>query len=384
MGNHRATRETRVMITSGGGPGVWGLLAALRHLPNRDTTLVVSDPDTNLTLGTALADIRVRLPLAADPAYVDCLLETCRHQAVDVLIPVYDGELLAVTRRRAEFNAVGTRVLLPPTDVVAACLDKRAMATALRDTDFLPQSTCATTPDELAQAFDDLGYPRRMLCIKPTTLAGGRGFHIIDAAGESFIDRVTAKPGARRCTAEEFLNLRRQGPERFPLIVAEYCPGEELGIDLLAEDGRPIEMVVRRKGGAMLHGNPSRIVFAEQPGEREWTTRLAREMNLSGLVIIDARYDLAGQLRLLEVNPRPGAYIGMTCARVHLLAWAIDRLLGEEVEPHEYAGNPGLNLGLRVFADMLIGENECMVLPAAGQAIEENSDACCVPRGTSG
>jgi len=346
----------RILITSGGGPGVWGLLYALRHLPRRDAIVVVHDPDPFETLGTKLADESVRLPPAADPSYVEELLRYCRRTGVDVLIPVYDGELLAVAERADEFREGSTQVLLPPADIVRLCVNKWQTYERLAGTALLPQHALARSQDETSAAIARLGYPVRVLCVRPVDQTGGRGLHILDADVDDFRTRMFGKPGPVRCTADEFLALRAKGPADFPLIVSEYLEGEELGVDLLADQGRVIEMVVRRKWGPLVHGNPTRIAFRERAGERRWVRHLAAALGLDGLFAIDARYDAEGILKLLEVNARPGAYLGMTCTRIHLLAWAIDRLLGaENADRRTYYAEQPPAAAMRVFADVMTG-----------------------------
>ncbi|TWT45337.1 carbamoyl phosphate synthase-like protein [Phycisphaerae bacterium RAS1] len=353
---------TRVMITSGGGPGVWGLLHALRRGDGR-FQVIVQDCDADDTPGTVLGDERVHLPPACDPSYVERLLEHCGAARVDVLIPVFDGELAAIAAARGDFNAAGTRVLLPPIDVVRTCVDKWATHERLEATPFLPRHRRVETLEETRDAIGGLGYPAQLLCIRPTNLAGGRGVHVLDAAVDAFAERLLSKPGVQRCTAEEFLELRARGPERFRLIVSEFLPGDELGIDLLAAEGRVCELVTRRKCGAMHSGNPMRMDFIEAPAARAWIARLCRELRLDGLVNVDARYDAAGVLRLIEINPRPSACIGMSAARVNLLEWAIDRLLGEECDDTAAYSqeNPPQRI-VRALADIAVRGSEGEVL----------------------
>jgi carbamoyl-phosphate synthase large subunit len=331
-----ADRKLRVMITSGGGPGVWGLLYALRTLPGRRAHVIVQDPDPAETLGTLLADERACLPPAADATYIDRLLEHCRGRGVDVLVPVYDGELTAIARRRADFADAGVTLLLPPTEVVTSCADKWSLHERLAGGDLLPPHRLVRTMRETAEAIEQLGYPQQRLCVRPINLAGGRGVHFLDPTADRFAQQMLAKPGPIICTASDFLDMRRGGPTEFPLVIAEFLPGDDLGIDLLADSGRVVEMVVRRKGGALHAGNPMRMDFAQRPGEREWVARLSATLGLSGLVNVDARYDERGTLRLLEINPRPSACIGMSCAVVHLLGWAIDRALSEKCDASRY------------------------------------------------
>lgn len=385
----------RVMITSGGGPGVWGLLYALRRLPGRRTTLLVSDPADIPTLGTACADESLRLPPAADPEYLPTLLRTCRTRRVDVLIPVFDGELLPIAQNVREFTAIGTRVLLPPADVVRRCADKWATHAALAQTDLLPKHRLVRSTDETAMAIQELGYPDVRLCVRPTASAGSRGFHVLDANRDLFAEHMLRKPGERRLTADEFLAIRRSGPADFPLIVSEFLEGEELGVDLLADHGEVLEMTIRRKGGPQIHGNWTHIRFAEHAGERSWIERAARELQLDGLVCIDARYrggptsaaeDHTRELFLLEVNARPGAYIGASCTRLHLLGWAIDRLLRKTpLRRRDYLGATSAeSLALRAFGDVIVQYGEARPLPIAAADSansQEISDARAVPCG---
>lgn len=377
------------MITSGGGPGVWGLLHALRRLPGRRTALHVSDPSSGPTLGTALADRPLRLPEARSAGYLPALLETCRTLRIDVLIPVYDGELLLVAQHVRDFEQTGTRVLLPPAAVVAVCTDKRRTHALLADSGLLPKHEIAATAADLARAIERLGYPQRRLCVRPCNLAGSRGFHVLDAACDPFAERMLSKPGAPRCTAEELLQIRRAGPADFSLIVSELLEGEELGIDVLADRGRVLEAVVRRKAGPLVHGNWTQITFATSPAEREWVARVVQRLQLDGLLCIDARYRAgcddrsARELFLLEVNARPGAYIGLTCARRHLLALAIDRLLADQALPDTaYDGRPD-RVALRVFADLFTGDLEPGLLSPLPET-EECSDARAMPGSAPG
>lgn len=362
---------TRIMFTSGGGPGAWGLLAALRSMPGRAVAVFAQDPDDGDTLGCALADQRAMLPPASAADYCDLLLTYCRRHAIDVLIPVYDGELVQIARRRQEFEAGGTAVLLPPERLVTLCVDKAALHTHLAGTAFVSDFVVAHTAAELGSAVAALGYPRRRLCVKPVNLAGGRGVHVLDAATDTFRERLLARPGVLRCTAEEFAAVRAAGPERFDLLITEYLPGDELGIDLLARDGEVIECVVRRKGGSTFSGNPMRMEFRDLPSERRWICDLAEQLRLTGLLNIDARYDDGQRLRLLEINPRPSACIGMSCTRVHLLGWAVDLLLGDRAnDPRRYYARTPPSRAMRALADVVFaGDAGRITSPGAAREL---------------
>jgi len=357
----------RIMITSGGGPGVWGLLSALRTLagisPQCDTILIVNDPSDQLTLGTGLADIAVRLPDARENTYCDALTSICSEQNVDVLIPVYDGELTKVVELRDELAAAGTAVLLPSRDVVYTCVDKIATYQRLATTRYIPPFAIADTLAETRCALEALQCQNNTLCIRPATSAGSRGLHIVSPQQPGFDQRMQNRLGCATCTPAEFLQWRAAGPDRYPLLITEFLPGDELGIDLLADEGHVVDLCIRHKGTNHPHHNPRAITFLDDDDVTAWVMKLAQTLHLSALTAIDAKYNADGELKLLEVNARPGAYIGMSCARRHLLARAIDLLLGIEREPTCYVMNPHLTGGLRVFADATIAGNTLSILP---------------------
>ena len=363
------------MITSGGGPGVWGLLHALRTLPGRSATVIVQDPDPQPTFGTQLGDEAANLPPASDSTYVDCLIQFCRRRRVDLLIPVFDGELAAIGRRREELERIGTTVLLPPTDLVETCGNKWRLHARLAGTEFLPEHRLVTTPKQTQDAIDQLGYPRRRLCVRPVDLAGGRGLHFLDSEPNRFELRLLGKPGPIRCTAAEFMETRLCGPHDFPLVISEYLPGDDLGIDLLADDGEVIELVIRRKRGPLFHGNPMRFDFAQRDGERDWVASLANELKLSGLMCIDARYDEQDRLRLVEINPRPSACIGLSCARIHLPAWAIDLALQDRpIDPASYYADEPAEAAVRALAEVAIGPGRSRLLSPEPRRLTEIED----------
>lgn len=221
--------------------------------------------------------------------------------------------------------------------------------------------------EELQDAIESLGYPREILCVRPHFGTGGRGIHLLDSQSADKVRQFRSKPGPWRGTADAFVEWYRVAGDDYPLLVTAFLPGVELGIDVLANDGRVDALVVRQKGGAVRDGNPERITFVEDDAVTRWTSELADRLSLSGLVSIDARYDAAGVLRLLEVNPRPGAYIGMSCRRLHLLAMALDRLLDQPQPLAAYVPAEPATGGLRFFADgVTVGSTFEVLNPTAG------------------
>jgi carbamoyl-phosphate synthase large subunit len=100
----------RVLVTGCGGPSG---ISILRAMVGEPVTMLAGDIDP-FAAGLYLVDPTRRsiLPRGDDPRFADQLLERCRRETVNVVIPTVDTELLPLARRRAEFAEAGTTLVL--------------------------------------------------------------------------------------------------------------------------------------------------------------------------------------------------------------------------------------------------------------------------------
>lgn len=61
----------------------------------------------------------------SDSQYIPSLLEICKRESIDCLIPTIDTDLLLLAEHKELFEAQGTRVLISAPDKVKICRDKR-------------------------------------------------------------------------------------------------------------------------------------------------------------------------------------------------------------------------------------------------------------------
>ena len=60
--------------------------------------------------------------------YIPQLLEICKKDNIDLLIPTIDTDLLVLSEHRVEFEEIGTRVLISSPDKISICRDKNYTA----------------------------------------------------------------------------------------------------------------------------------------------------------------------------------------------------------------------------------------------------------------
>ena len=121
----------RVLVTGVGGPSGISILRAHGRRARDDARRATSTRSPPASTSSTPAR-RSILPRGDDPRFTDHLLEQCRRDAVDVVIPTVDSELLPLARRRAEFADAGTTLVLASVETLETCLDKWALAERCR------------------------------------------------------------------------------------------------------------------------------------------------------------------------------------------------------------------------------------------------------------
>jgi carbamoyl-phosphate synthase large subunit len=362
--NHPLT----VLMTCGSGPGAIGHINALRQNRFAPARVIIGDVSPDGNAGFLLADGRVALPLANEPDLIDRLAALCRTNRIDVLWPVFDGELEPLAGSRQRFESEGIKLLLADQGTVQLCLDKHTFHEHLVETGLALPFRCVRSTDDLRIAAKEFGYPDRCVAIKPNRGAGGRGFHILDARCEHTDGFFSEKPDSTRCTLETAAAaVRKRGEDNTsPLLVTPFVDGPEYGCDALADAGRVIAAVTREKLPPIREGMHTRIVVGEDPDVLYVVDRLVSELRADGLLSVDLRADDQGRLWVLEVNPRAGAYLGMACERIDLLGMALARLFGMRPGAADYRRSFDRIVGLRYWADMILADGATLEVQARG------------------
>lgn len=120
------------------------------------------------------------------------------------------------------------------------------------------------------------GAPRLPIVIKPTTMAGGRGVHVLRSAGDL--------ARARHLTYS-------------PILAQPYVDGTDVGLSAFCRGGQIVASVVHRRQA----GN---CIFTTNAELLELTARILRQVNYDGVANFDARLDRSGLIHMLECNPR--------------------------------------------------------------------------------
>jgi len=257
--------------------------------------------------------------------YIAYCLTIIRRHNVRVFVP---GKMVeAVARERERFESEGVRLLIAADAATLGLLkDKARTYEAISEISVrLPEYIRINSLAEFDAAYAELRMRHKSVCFKPTESMFGLGFRLVKEDCGSLQRLFSGDPigisleEARRCFAEV---------TRFrDVLVMQYLPGAERSVDCLAQTGKLIRCVVRRKpdvseGAQLLESHPQ----IEQA-----VSRLTSHLGLTGLYNVQFK-DNGSEPYLLEINPRMSGGMPMAClSGVVLPLWGIRLLLGTAV-----------------------------------------------------
>jgi carbamoyl-phosphate synthase large subunit len=166
------------------------------------------------------------------------VLELCRRERIDAVLPQSSFELLGLAEARGRFAQAGIAVLVAAPETVRAANDKAACFELLERAGVrVPRWRRVRGGRELTRAAAELGYPQLPVCIKPIESSGSRGFRVLDAAVDRGAQLLREKPGPLAMRLEELAELLPEvGGEE--LLVMELAEGDERTVDGIASAGR--------------------------------------------------------------------------------------------------------------------------------------------------
>ncbi len=289
---------SRVLLTGAGGAAAISFIKAVRGEP---FVIHAGDMDPNAAgLYLVPASRRHRLRAGADPQFVAHLLDLCRRNAIDVLVPTVDSELLGVASAEEAFASAGVRVLVASPQTLTLCLDKLTLLRTCGDT--VPVGRYAV----LDGAFSPEGWDFPLI-VKPRSGSGSRGIEIIGSP-------------------EQLGRHPRDGS----MLAQEFLPGEEYSVDVLAGRDGGIAAAVPRARLKVDSGIAVTAKTLHDAELEEFARRVATRVGLRYTANIQFRRNAQGTPVLLEVNARfPGTMPLTVASGVNMPLLSLRDVLGE-------------------------------------------------------
>jgi len=302
-------RQTRILVT-GAGRRV-ELLKAFRQAAlvlNRELKIYGAD-----MAGTAPAllycDETRRVAAMRDPAYISQLLEICRNDEIDLLIPTIDTDLLILSENRERFETIGTKVLISRSEMIRICRDKN-----LTSRFFVDCGLKAPMPVNDYRAYTS-GYPA---FIKPKD-------------GSSSINAFKVK---------DETELAEYAGRIDDYVIQPFVDGTEYTIDIFCDlEGNPISIVPRERMAVRAGEVLKTKICMDEKMIRE-AKRLIEVFRPCGPITVQLiREKTTGDDYYIEINPRFGGGAPLSMKAGARSAEAILKMLTSEGDEAEKAAS---------------------------------------------
>ena len=324
-------KDLSVLVTAAGNVFMPGTLACLRNNGERRIRLVGADMSDDSTI-LKMCDAAYQVPRCSNPGYIDSLLDVCKKERVDILLPIMSAELNALAANRERFEELGTAVSVSSLHALEISNNKRKLFDFMKSQEILCAAYCAVSScEELRRCATLLGYPEKKVCVKATEGSGSRGFRILSESSSRFDTFLHDKPTAGEVTLQEMIAILEEATVFPELLVMEYLPGAEYSVDLLADHGEVL-IACCRKSLRMENSIMLEAEIVENPSALALCAQVCEELKLDGNIGFDLRERSDGTPVIMECNPRITAGIPyFSIAGVNLPYLCVKKLLGEEL-----------------------------------------------------
>lgn len=324
-------RDLTVLVSACRAQFMPGLADCLKQNGERNIRIVGVDMDFDDTV-FQMVDSFYRVPEATEPTYIDRLLEICKKEKVDIILPFMSPELLPLINRLKEFEEIGVIVSVSNRQSVEVTLNKYTFYEFLKNNDLpVPKFSRIRKADDLIKACEVSGYPENAVCVKATELSGSRGIRIIKPGVSKFDILFCEKPNSFYTTLDDLLQTLKEKENMPEMMAMEYLPGMEGSVDLLAEDGKILYMAYR-ESTVNLHSIPQEAELKYNAEAYEIAEKVIKALGLTGNADLDFKNDSEGHPVLMEINPRIAATMKIFKeGGLNLPYLRIKQLIGEEL-----------------------------------------------------
>jgi carbamoylphosphate synthase large subunit len=285
---------------------------------------IIGSNENRLSVLSTICDEWYVEPAVKGNDYVDFCLDFCRDHSVNVFMP--RREMLSISRRKADFEAAGVKVMVDDYEIVDILnyKDKAYRELVRRGVSTIPEYHIVTNLAGFEEAYEDLSKKYREVCIKFVHDEGGKSYRLIDNSRRGYA--ALFKKQNTRMTYDAIHEALSERDEFSPLMVMPNLSGDEVSVDCL-NTASGLIMIPRIKNTTRVE----RLCFNEDILLK--TRELFNAVKLECPCNIQFKY-LDGVPYFLEVNTRMSGGVQMAClaSGVNIPSIAVNKLIGIEKE----------------------------------------------------
>lgn len=268
---------------------------------NVDLEIFATD-SSNTAPALAFCDKTFIAPPIKSDKYLSFLLQVCKSEGVDGLVPTIDTDLLLLAKNKSLFSSIGTTVFVANPDKVLLCRDKRL------------------TSDYFNSL--GLGAPKAVACIDE--YQGGFPAFIKPKDGSSSINAFRAN---------NMDELRSYADKMGEYVIQPFVDGTEYTVDVFCDrNGAPIYITPRIRL-AVRAGEVLKTEIRQDDGIIDEIKKLVSDFCPCGGITVQLIKDnKTGQNMYIEINPRFGGGAPLSIKAGANAAEALIKVLNGEAQ----------------------------------------------------
>jgi carbamoyl-phosphate synthase large subunit len=273
------------------------------NLPLR---ILAVDVAPEFSAACRLADASFPVPRCTAEDFIPALLEICRRESVQLVVPTIDTEVQVLAENRERFTAIGTHVSVSDPDIVRIARDK------FRSSAFLEQAGLPTPRSGSVQAVSNQPAAWRWpLILKP-------------AAGSSSIGIQLARD------IDQFRVLASQ---RADFVAQEFWEGREYTVNIFFDRSGRLRCAIPHFRKETRAGEVSKGITARHPLLMEYAAKLdAALKGARGALCFQAIINDQGEGAIFEINARfGGGYPLAHQAGATFSKWLLEEVAGRAI-----------------------------------------------------
>lgn len=287
--------KMNVMLTSVGRRAY--MVKYFKEVLGNDGKVFVCNSDDK-SIAFKYADEKVISPLIYDSNYIPFLLEYCKENRIDIVISLFDIDLLMLAKHKKQFKEIGTEVIVSDPSIVEVCNDKWKTYEFLTDNGFHTPMSFLDMNEVIEKISEGkLSYP---IIVKPRYGCGSISVAIAD--NEEDLRYLTKK--ANEDIANSYLKYESAVTDD-KVVYQECLKGQEYGADIINDLTGKTQNVIVRKKLAMRSGETDIAQLVDEPSIMKTLVRLGKITKHIANMDCDI-FMVNGIPYILEMNARFG------------------------------------------------------------------------------
>lgn len=244
-----------IMLTSVGRRAY--MVKYFKEVLDNDGKVYVCNSD-NKSIAFKYADEKVISPLIYDENYIPFLLDYCKKNSINILLSLFDIDLLMLAKHKKQFEEIGTNVIVSDSQIIEICNDKWKTYQFLVNNSFYAPKTFLNINEVIEKiATGELSYP---IVVKPRYGCGSISVAI--AYDEEDLRYLTKK--ANEDIANSYLKYE-SAVTADKVLYQECLNGQEYGADIINDLNGEVQNVIVRKKLAMRSGETDIAELVDEP-----------------------------------------------------------------------------------------------------------------------